>query len=171
MRWGVIKGAIHCVGLCLLPVEGGEVPPLNSSTLRQLPIARLVAESHTQRLADLAEELSSFDEALQLGAISDADRDMLGREQTDEIASRGPGPERRRGGRPRLGDDHYREVAANYLAAYATGRRDVTQQVADQMNTSKSNAAKWVSRARRLGYLPLTTKGKAGGIFPGERDS
>lgn len=63
-------------------------------------------------------------------------------------------------GRRPLGDDHYRQVAEAYSAACEDGLPPTTT-VAEQSRVSKTTAAKWVARARDLGYLPPTTRGKA----------
>lgn len=70
----------------------------------------------------------------------------------------------RRGGRggrpPQLGPDTYAEVARVYGEARAQ-RRHPTKAVSKHFVISHSAAAKRVGRARALGLLPPTTRGKA----------
>jgi len=66
-------------------------------------------------------------------------------------------------GRPALyGAEHYRKVAEVYSKGLPTG----TLAVANELHASKSAAGKWVARARELGLLPPTVKGKAAGWQP-----
>jgi len=62
---------------------------------------------------------------------------------------------------PRRETGQLSEVAAVYRQAWEDGRSP-TQAVADHFSISQSAAAKRVSRARQVGYLPLTTRGRPG---------
>lgn len=64
-----------------------------------------------------------------------------------------------RGRRPRHSPS---EVARIYTEAWQQGKRP-TKAVAEALGISSSAAAKQVSRARALGHLPPTAKGKAQG--------
>ena len=71
-------------------------------------------------------------------------------------------PDPRRGGRPRLYDqDHFRKVADVYRDAWRRSNSP-TQTVASRFNVSPSTAAKWVKRARDMGFLGKTTAGRPG---------
>lgn len=65
------------------------------------------------------------------------------------------------GRRRKLTDDLLREVAEIYRAAIAEGRHPTTA-VRDALMVSHSQAAKYVSRARKRGYLGPTSAGRAG---------
>lgn len=62
--------------------------------------------------------------------------------------------------RQRYTESHYREVAQVYRSAYRASMRP-TQAVARHFGATDSAAAKWVAKARELGYLPKTTAGRA----------
>lgn len=62
--------------------------------------------------------------------------------------------------KPRLGLEHYEEVAEVYRAAYGTG--SPTRAVREHFDVDQSTAAKYVARARNdYGLLPPAQKGKA----------
>ena len=66
----------------------------------------------------------------------------------------------RRGRRPRYGPPFFAQVAQVYTEAM--GRREApTVAVAKWGQVNKSTAAKWVSKARALGLLPPTSRGRA----------
>jgi hypothetical protein len=71
-----------------------------------------------------------------------------------------------RAGRPKKwGDDHYREVAAVYTEAIRNGEASANA-VARHWGLPLSEggarrAVKWISRARQLGHLPPTSRGRA----------
>lgn len=70
-------------------------------------------------------------------------------------------PERGR----RLDDEHYRAVAVVYGSALAAGRNPLRALIeeAPWSPTTKPTASRWVARARELGYLPPTDRGRARG--------
>jgi hypothetical protein len=71
----------------------------------------------------------------------------------------------RRGGRPPVyGDEHYREIAERYAQAWRNGDRHPTLTIAKEKFASRSTAAKWVSTARKRGFLGATVARRAGGI-------
>lgn len=65
----------------------------------------------------------------------------------------------RRGRRPLYGVPHFARVARVYTDAMARGKRP-TAAVAAWASVNKSTAAKWVARARALGLLPPTSRGR-----------
>lgn len=68
-------------------------------------------------------------------------------------------------GRPPLYDEgHFSDVAHAYSEAYRNQPRNPTMKVAKDFRVSRSTAAKWVARARELGFLERTKKRVAGGI-------
>lgn len=64
------------------------------------------------------------------------------------------------GRRPIYGRAHFAQVAGVYTDAMRRGKAP-TSAVASWGTVDKSTAAKWVARARALGLLPATTKGRA----------
>lgn len=75
----------------------------------------------------------------------------------------------RRGRRPTYGVPHFARVARIYTDALASGRRP-TAAVAAWGLVNKSTAAKWVARARALGLLPPTTRGRAAVVTTQRRE-
>jgi hypothetical protein len=65
----------------------------------------------------------------------------------------------RAGRRPTYGPEHYAEVARIYTAAWRN-RASPTKAVEAWGSVSYPTAAKWVAKARALGLLPPTTKGR-----------
>jgi hypothetical protein len=61
-----------------------------------------------------------------------------------------------------LGDEHYRTVASVYRTALPSGRP--TAEVMKQLNASRSTAGRWVTEARRRGFLGETTPRRAGEV-------
>jgi hypothetical protein len=80
----------------------------------------------------------------------------------DEEGERRVSP-RRPGRRPLYGLDHFEEVARIYRDAIADLDPAPRRRVKERMNTSLSNAAKWIARCRELGLLPPTSPGQAKG--------
>lgn len=68
-------------------------------------------------------------------------------------------------GRPPLyGPEHFARVADVYSTAYRNRSRNPTLTVSKEFQVSRSTAAKWVARARTLGFLKKTRKRVAGGV-------
>ena len=123
-----------------LPDETG---PITGAVLRSLPIASIVATVRSGQ-KDLAE---------QTGERLKADEVEIPEGYLEAWET---------GKRPRLGRDHYEDVAAIYRAAYQAGQYP-TKAVAEKFSVSSSTAGSWVSRARNLyDLLPDTPAGKAG---------
>ena len=83
------------------------------------------------------------------------------RQRADDM-QRDAGP---RVGRPRLDIAVYAETAAVYESAIHTGR-DPTKAVAEHFHVARSTAGTRVRRSREFGFLPPTTRGRAGGVRP-----
>lgn len=75
----------------------------------------------------------------------------------------------RRGRSPLYGVPHYTRVARIYADAMAGGNPP-TLAVAEWANVHKSTAANWVARARDLGLLPPTTRGRAAVVTQQRRE-
>lgn len=63
------------------------------------------------------------------------------------------GPDRRRPGRGRHGDDFYRDVARRYRDLQRAGSAKPTQTIADEAGVPRNTAAGWVRGARERGFL------------------
>ena len=182
--WGMVEGRVECVGFELTSVRNPDMPwdpsygdpddpetrrkmqepgdwsvagwepnptPITTSLLRRLNLAGIV-EQTKKWTADFHEYW--------LTVHPQKFADITRREEELESLRRLRGDKGRRG---RYGPDHWAAVARTYLRAYEFGEPP-TQAVAEKFSVSKSTAAKWVAKARKLGLLGETTKGKAGGI-------
>jgi hypothetical protein len=129
------------------PGRGG---PLPAVALRQLPIGRLAdaVRRHRLDMANLVIELY------------DSQRHPPETLERAERTFRAVQASRPRGGRkPTYGPEHYAEVARIYTAAWRS-RASPTKAVEAWGSVSYTTAAKWVAKARALGLLPPTTKGR-----------
>jgi len=122
---------------------------ITAELIRSVPVGLLIEKVHQYRAAHLREELERPD-------VQQAQREIR---QSLERRLAQAEREARQGGRG-LGPSHYAEVAEIYLEASGSP----TTEVAKRKNVSVSTAATWVSRARDMGLLDPTTKGRAGGI-------
>ena len=130
--------------------EPGSGGPLPAVALRQLPIGRLAdaVRRHRLDMANLVIELyDSRDHPPE--TLERAERTFRAVQ-----ASRPPG-----GRKPSYGPEHYAEVARVYTAAWRSGASP-TKAVEAWGSVSYPTAAKWVAKARTLGLLPPTTKGR-----------
>ena len=127
---------------------------IDTTLWRSIPIGRLLRESRARheafahRLADptsrVADGLAAvYPEGKPASSIRADGRRMLRHWQ----------------GRRRYPPEHFAEVARVYQSSVEGGRP--TLSVAETFGVEKSTAAKWVARARNLGYLEPTTKGRA----------
>lgn len=55
--------------------------------------------------------------------------------------------------------EHYKRVADFYLLAASSSGKPLVR-ISEAADVPKSTAARWVREARKLGYLPATTRGK-----------
>lgn len=161
----VLDGRIECVGLLIgyllsYPEDGGgdlPVPPrsdpqsLTAEVLRKLSLPDLIGRA-IEGLDDPKEEMDRADPS---GTFSDS------RFAQDWIAEIMPAIQQRskRTGRKGHPPEFWVNVAAIYRQAHSE-RRYPTKAVAEELNVSKSTAAKYVAKARGLGILPPTTRGK-----------
>ncbi|GEM_PF-3291282 len=115
-------------------------------------------ELRSLRLGDLVQQESLRWERLMVEAAGSA----------GSRAAYAAHPEPGRPGRPPLyAPDHFAEVARVYAGAYRNQSRNPTLTVSREFHVSRSTAAKWVARARRLGFLQRTQRRVAGGIPAG----
>ena len=150
--------------LTTLPRVGEGRAPVTASALRSVPLGKLVNE-YLKELRAAGPSVAS--RRVVSGTADDyreAADDLAGRHTESEAeAIQQLASEPRRGGRKGHGDDHYAAVAEFYATAWTDGVHP-TEAVAEHWTVAKTTAAKWVSRARELGFLEPTTKGRPGGI-------
>jgi hypothetical protein len=125
-------------------LPGARMRPITTYDLRGLRLAEIVAEARRRVASAL------------LAPTGDEEWDATpwagGLEEAWTPAGRG---------RPPLyGPEHFREVAEVYRSAFAIGMPP-TLAVAKRFTVTKSTAAKWIAKARALGLLPPTTRGRA----------
>jgi hypothetical protein len=153
--WQQVGERRECVGVEVVPAEGADPTPLTTIQLRKLKFGEIVEADR------LAERNKLRRDAMRARAHPDLfSRDALARlnEQMNRERVRDP---RRRGRPVSLTAEHYAQVAEIYRAAVPSGAP--VQAVADHYTTSPGTAARWVGKARTLGLLPPTTRGKARG--------
>lgn len=180
LYFGEVEGRAQCVGLELRSFRWsshrsdtteGEVSgsllalprqmqttPLTTSVLRRFKVAEVVAETKQSQAA--------FREWW-------AEREPARAAEIREAAQWWGEEPKGKGGRPSYGPDFYRKVAEVYAEAWRGGDNP-TKAVAqdprlEHTPVSKSTAANWVSKARQMGFLGKTTRGKGGGVTPQRR--
>jgi hypothetical protein len=165
LHGGLVQGRLEVMGLEVRAYPSARdaqpsFPPITAEAMRGVLVGEMSLKLREAYVAAL--EAKSRDELDDTGAI-DAGFVEWEREQARRVL-----PVARAGlrttatGRPGLTAEYLREVAEFYSREELAGRRP-TKGVADHWSVSPSTAAKWVSRARKLGYLPETTKGVAKG--------
>lgn len=123
---------------------GGLPPaPVTTALIRELPVASLIRVARRD-LRDVA-----ISAARQPGQPA-AKRRAL-REVAEEFVER---PRRR------YDDAHFARVAEVYVTAWKAGKPP-TLAVSEEMKASRSAAAKWVAKARKMGLLGETERGRA----------
>lgn len=156
----VIDGRPEPYALSLSPVDSKQPAPLRAATLRELRLSE-ITHSHLDSERDaLASRLDSLKAAMEedLDLANEVPTSMLKEWQgeLDDLASA-----QRRPGRPvEVTEANYREVADIYRAALASGQ-PVIRTIATRLVISEATAAKRIRNARKLGYLPPTSRGKA----------
>ena len=179
LDWRVIDGRQEVVGITLSSVRDDEVGwrnppewaaveptpiPLKPAVLRRIAGAD-AGEGRTFRELVAETRRSLADEFLPWWAALEPDRL---KELTDRVLVLKAKEQTRRGRKP-LDPEKLMEAAGVYEAALLRGEHP-TQAVADHFVMSRDTAAAWVSKARRLGFLGPTTRGRAGGIRPTRRE-
>jgi len=143
--------------------EAGTEVGLDSKAMREIPLGHLLAIITAQ-----LQSQATMDELRSRFGVTERDDDQVQgtRRAVDSLGQR-------RGGRPGLGDDHYRRVATVYLEEVIIGVRGVLQRVADRLSQElgrtvpRETVRDWVSVARHdKGFLGPTKSGRAG-VQPG----
>ncbi len=149
----------------LLFPDDWEAQPLTTSVLRSLQFASLIDDEREETAHWYEQDFLNTNIGWKLRP---QDREIV-----EELKARW---ERRgrtgKGGRPPMyGPEHFAKVAAIYAAVWRRGERSPgpTQAVADECDVSRSAAAKWVARAREMGLLAPTTRGRAGATVPEQK--
>jgi transposase len=134
LHFDLVRGRYECVEL-RIKQKSVEREPITTSLIRALPVA---------------------------SAIDRAREGLAAKRRHKERRRRRQEPARQpRTGRPReIDEEHLRAVAQVYRDAFRTSRKP-TKIVAETFDRSPATAARWVTRARREGFLPPTTQGKA----------
>lgn len=139
------------------PTIGTTVGVITAAFLREFPAGRMIQDG-ARALAHqyyLQERIQDIHEALGgIGPHPQKAKSMRQRQRASKSPSGGPGRP------PYYDEEHFRQVAAIYSAAWENGLHP-TQAVKDHYQISESAAGKHVRRARRLGFLPPTTRGVA----------
>jgi hypothetical protein len=159
-------GQTRCVGLDLRPLRS-DCPPLTGSVLRGLRLAELMQQDRAEAIAQAQARVQRY-ESGPLAAHVDADAlAKVRRDSRNVVATQARSV---RGRRPLYDDEHYKAVAAVYLAVLHAGANNPTRQVADKWTVSKAAAATWIKEARRRGLLPATTRGRTrSNLYEGDR--
>ena len=162
-HFAVVNGRRECVGIDVrsfkidddgayrLLRRGSRLEVVTAALIRSLPVASLIRDLR-RGLSDVARHAANDPER------SEEDRTTL-LARSSELAK---SPRRVHD------DDHFARVADIYRDAWSAGDSP-TKAVAEQMGTTRSAAAKWVSRARQLGLLGATEQRVAGGVQAGRR--
>lgn len=144
-------------------------PALTGELLRRLPLHRVLQVTATAIAFEQGRhKVSDIDPLDVLGLKPDEDgkvelrtpvrwggRDAMGAVmKAHEQAVRAP----RRGSR--IADAQLRTVASVYREALRTGAPPA-EAVKDELGVPRSTAGRWVAEARRRGFLPATTRGRA----------
>ncbi len=152
------QGVVSCSGLDVRSFTGevgGEpaprsivepAPEVTSTVLRSIPVGELVAEVRRDLPLLIDQHL-----AKRSGA-------RRGRRATlTEVAA----TLRKRGRKPKYGQDHYERVAEVYASEADRAGGKPTQEVAKRFFLSHAAAAKHVARCRELGLITPTRRGRS----------
>lgn len=167
LRFGRVAGRLECTGIELLgDPDAAEQPALTSLALRELPLGRLIEEAREEYRQGLrtSSAIEPGTDSWDPNVSAEEREELLALMRTDveerlRLAGENAGT-RRRGRPPAYGPEHFARVAEIYRDAWRDGENP-TVAVAERMHVSRSAAAKWVARARGLGLLPETSRGRA----------
>jgi hypothetical protein len=151
-------GSVGCSGLALSLRAGADYEVVTSTLLRELPVARLVAQARREQYARAGGDLV---EAFEDGQEIDLSEGFI--EGLKAAAS--AWADRPQGRRTELGAEHFGEVAQVYSAAASAGAPPLLA-VETRWTVSRPTASRWVRAARDAGLLPPTERGVARGNGP-----
>ena len=176
LHWTRVDGRIECTGLELRSARQGHEPRgslllthdveptrLTTTVLRALPFAATVQDTKramghfTEWWASQAKGRRRLRPDPNL-APPPAELVRRAEEWRESAHGRGGAP-------PQYGPEHFARVAQVYTDAISAGRSDPRQAVKEWAATAKKNAsssavAKWIARARKMGLLAPTTRGR-----------
>lgn len=158
-----VAGRLECVGVSVRAQMRGRV--VSGTTMRELPLGRLVAEEVRQLRVEVSSTLVGAGDLINADQMPNdflrnrgafwsqakVEADILAR----IIAKSGPAARGRR-----YPNDHLEKVAAVYREALRW-HRNPTATVGEHFGVTRSAAAKWVSRARQRAFLPPARRGRA----------
>ncbi len=149
--WAVVETRIECIGFEFSAADLDYPVPIVPSWIRDVRLGEIIENDRTA----LNEQMARMIQRARRAAGREHEGDTPVVEATPLKVPRS--------GRPvQLGDDHYREVAAIYSEAHAAGQPPVVA-VQRQKPASYSTASRWVTEARRRGFLAPTRRGKPRG--------
>lgn len=162
LHWAAGQSGLVCTGFDLRLRAGQPAEALTASQLRALRLQDLVRQGRQRKYEDAGGALvEAYDEAVATGTehlleVSPSLVESVRSETSDWSKEQQ---------RPRLGEDHYRLVAEVYSMALDAGNRPLraVMQHPGLGPTSKPTASRWVARAREVGLLPPTDRGRARG--------
>lgn len=135
-----VGGRLECLSLSVDSVQ-----PLSTTAIRRLNVGTLVERGRSQ-----------------LSRQRPPAKAQLPHEQTVAIAA--SAIEKRGGRRPGHSPEHYARVAEFYLEALQSGRKILPYVKRKAGASTVNQAAKWIQKARQLGLLDQTTRGKPSGL-------
>lgn len=162
LHWAPGESGVVCTGFDVRLRDGADVHPMTASRLRELRLHELVQAGRRLKYERVGGDMVETYDALRAEGreheldVSPGLVENLRRQADDWVE-----PERGQ----RLDDEHYRTVAVVYSSALAAGRNPLRAVIeeAPWSPTTKPTASRWVARARELGYLPPTDRGRARG--------
>ena len=162
LHWAPGESGVVCTGFDVRLRTGADVHAMTTSRLRELRLHELVQAGRRLKYERVGGDVvQAYDELRARGREHELDVspglvEHLRRQAGDWVE-----PERGR----RLDDAHYRAVAVVYSSALAAGDNPLQAVIEDApwSPTTKPTASRWVARARELGYLPPTDRGRARG--------
>ncbi len=156
LTWCARQDDVDCVGWSLQPLNPKTSAPISASLLRSVPVMKLIRQARRERFLGAG--------GADWRSIADAGHEQVAEQIRDESTTWRPRGE----GAPRAHDEaFYKQVAKIYSDALltASGRPEpLSALVAWQGgHIARSTVARWVSEARRAGFLPSTRPGRAAG--------
>lgn len=145
ISWAEVHGRMACVGLSI-DADEGLPAEVTTSLLRELNVGGLIAGEREKRLNAVRQ------------LVKDGSADVRDRAARQVAAYEVTGTQGTR--KP---DEFYEAVADTYRAGLALPAVSPTKHVAQRLGGSRTQAAKWVQRARERGLLePAPGPGRSG---------
>lgn len=181
-RWVEVDGRPECIGLSMwkgvepVPLDAGytaidSTKPLegiSGTDLKQIPVTTVISQlwQKQREYETFAAEWTKE----RLNAIGAGESEPWDEHEVPTLTAYVEEPESRpftqmaKPKRRKIDDRQwFADVARVYAEAYLNHQYP-TQAVAEHFHVAPSTAAKWVGRARVLGFLDKTSKGRPGGV-------